>query len=181
MDPPLSERGREEAAALRDALRGTPLRAVYSSPLARARQTAKIVAKPHELPVVFCDDLREFSVGVWEGLTTEEIEQHHSALLHQWWDAPHLTRIPGGETLEELRGRSVVAIEEVRRRHPGESVAVVAHGGVNKMILLTTLGAPLASYYRIQQTNGCVNVLEYEGDHIRVLILNETAHLSGIV
>lgn len=172
MDPPLSTRGRAEAAALRDLLRPAPLAAVYSSPLARARETAEIVAEPHGLPVVFHHDVREFSAGVWEGLTTEQIEHEYGPLLRQWLETPHRARIPGGESLEELRARGVAAVEEIRRRHAAESVAVIAHGGVNKTILLTALGAPLASYYRIHQVNGCLNVLEYEGDRVRVVILN---------
>lgn len=173
MDPPLSDHGRAEAAAVREALRPVPLAAVYSSPLTRARETAEAVAEPHALRVVLHDGLREFSAGVWEGLTTEEIEVQYGALLRQWWDSPHLVRIPGGESLDELRARGVAAVEEIRRGHAGRSVAVVAHGGVNKMILLTVLGAPLASYYRINQANGCVNVLDYDGERPRVVILNE--------
>jgi broad specificity phosphatase PhoE len=153
---------------------------VYSSPLARAKDTAAIVAGPHALPVVTRDGLREIGVGEWEGLLMDEIEQRYAQVLRDWWERPHLTRIPGGETLDELRDRAMRAIAEIRRQVPEGAAAVVAHGGVNKTIILTALGAPLSSYWRIRQTNTCINVLEYDGDRARVLILNATAHLGAL-
>ena len=152
-----------------------PLRAVYASPLSRAKETAVVVAEPRGLSVVVHDGLREIGVGEWEGLLTDEIEQRYAQVLRAWWDRPHLTRIPGGETLDELRERGMRAVGEIRTCFPDDAVAVVAHGGVNKTILLTALGAPLSSYWRIRQANTCVNVLEYDGDHTRVVILNATA------
>lgn len=157
------------------------LRAVYTSPLWRARETAAVVAEPHRIPVVVHEGLREIGVGEWEGLLVTEIEQRYAEALRQWWDRPHLTRIPGGETLEELRERGVQAIVELRARHPDEAIAVVAHGGVNKTILLEALGAPLSSYWRLRQGNACVNLIQYEGDRARVLIINETAHLAALL
>jgi broad specificity phosphatase PhoE len=165
---------------LRDALRPLPLAAVYSSPLARAQETAAVVAAPRGLSPILHDGLREIGVGVWEGLLMDEIEQRYAQILREWWDRPHLTRIPGGETLDELRTRAMQAVGEIRARFPTGTVAVVAHGGVNKTILLTALGAPLASYWRIRQANTCINMLEYEDDRARVVILNHTAHLAAL-
>lgn len=179
LNSPLSDAGWEQTSRTRDVLRDLPLRAVYSSPLARALDTAQAIAQPHRLPVIAVEGLSEIRVGEWEGLLVGEIEARYAAAVHQWYNAPHLARIPGGETIEEMRGRAVTAIEEIRRRHEGEAVAVVAHGGVNKTILLTALGVPLANYWRIRQHNACINVLEYEGDRVRVLVINETSHLES--
>jgi len=165
---------------LRDAVRSIPLRAVYSSPLARAVETAVLIAEAHGLPVVTHAGLREIGVGEWEGLLMDEIEARYAEVLRNWWDRPHLTRIPGGETLDELRDRGILAMGEIRRHVPDGAVAVVAHGGVNKTIILTALGAPLASYWRIRQANACINVLDYDGERVRVLILNATAHLGAL-
>ena len=165
---------------MRDALRAVPLRAVCSSPLTRAKETAATVAAPHGLAVVLYDGLREIGVGEWEGLLTHEIEARYVRELRDWWERPHLTRIPGGETLDELRERGMQAIAEIRARFPDDAVAVVAHGGVNKTILLTALNAPLASYWRIRQANACINELVYDGDRTRVVILNATTHLAAL-
>lgn len=178
-DSPLSARGWAQAGRTRDALRAVPLRSVYCSPLARAVETARVVAEPHGLPVVPVDALREIRVGKWEGLTVAEIEAQYAEVAAGWYAAPHLARIPGGESIVEMRDRGAAAVEEIRAHHPGEAVAVVAHGGVNKAILLTVLGAPLSCYWRIRQHNGGISVLEYDGDRARVLTLNATAHLEN--
>lgn len=142
--------------------------------------TAAIVAEPHGLPVIVRDGLREIGVGEWEGLVVDEIAQRYAQVLREWWDRPHLTRIPGGETLEELRDRAVGALEAIREELRGGTAAVMAHGGVNKTVLLTVLGAPLSSYWRIRQANSCINVLEFEGTQTRIRVLNETAHLAAL-
>ena len=178
-DSPLSEAGREQTLRTRDALRAAPLRAVYSSPLIRALETAAAIAEPHSLPVHTHDGLSEIRVGEWEGLTVAEIEARYVQAVRQWYDTPHLARIPGGEMVGEMRDRATAAVEEIRRRHEGEAVAVVAHGGVNKTILLTVLGAPLSSYWRIRQHNACINVLDYAGDRAVMLVMNETSHLTA--
>jgi broad specificity phosphatase PhoE len=181
MNPPLSDRGRAEAAALRDALRPVPLQAIYSSPLARARETTAWVIEPHGLPVLIREGLREIGVGEWEGLLMDEIEQRYAQALRAWWDRPHLTRIPGGETLGELRDRAVRAFDAIREEVGDGTAAVMGHGGVNKTILLEALGAPLSSYWRIRQANACINVLEYESGRVRVRVLNETVHLASLL
>lgn len=143
-------------------------------------ETAALIAEAHGLPVVTHDGLREIGVGEWEGLLMDDIEVRYAEVLRNWWDRPHLTRIPGGETLDEMRDRGMRAMEEIRLRVPDGAAAVVAHGGVNKTIIFTALGAPLASYWRIRQANACINVLDYDGERARMLILNATAHLGAL-
>ena len=179
LDSPLSEAGREQTLRLRDALRSAPLRAVYSSPLSRALATAAAVAGPHGLPVQTHEGLSEIRVGEWEGLAVAEIEARYAEAVREWYDTPHLARIPGGETIAEMRDRAAAALDEIRRRHEGEAIAVVAHGGVNKTLLLTLLGAPLSSYWRIRQHNACINVLDVTNDRGVMLVMNETSHLTA--
>lgn len=179
LDSPLSEIGREQSRRTRDALRGIPLKAVYSSPLARARESADAIAQAHALSVVTVDGLSEIRVGEWEGLTVAEIEARYAEAVRDWYNTPHLARIPGGETIEELRVRAVASMSEIVARHEGDTIAIVAHGGVNKAIMLTALEAPLSSYWRLRQHNACINILEYEGERVRVLVINETSHLES--
>ena len=176
-DSVLSDLGWSQAARLAVVLARVPLAAVYSSPLSRARLTAEAIATPHRLTVVQLEPLREIGMGVWEGLTTAEITQRFGPVIeprrkHPEWVAPL-----GGETLTEVRERTMRAVEEIVARHQGETVAVVAHGAVIKTVILTALDAPLTSYWRIRQDNGAINVLDLGGDQPRVRLLNETAHL----
>lgn len=178
MDPPLSDAGRLQAARTGEALRAIPLRAIYSSPLQRALATAAAVAAPHALSVESDPDLREIAFGEWESLLGEEVEQRFGALLQQWWQRPDQVQIPGADTLEDVRVRAVGALQGIVARHPDARVAIVAHGGVNKLMLLTLLGAPLSSFWRLAQSNACINVVEFDGDRGRVLVVNDTMHLK---
>ncbi|TMI77323.1 MAG: histidine phosphatase family protein [Bacillati bacterium ANGP1] len=177
-DAPLSDAGRAEATLLADALHTVPLRAVYCSPLRRAVDTAAVVAAVHRLDVIPVADLREIAFGVWESLLAEEVEQRFGALLKEWWERPDQVQIPGAEPLEAARARVAAAIHGIVARHEDGQVAVVAHGGVNKLLVLTLLDAPLSSYWRMRQDNACVNIVEFDGDRGRVLVLNDTTHLK---
>ncbi len=178
-DPPLSEAGVEQAGRLARRLRSAGLAAVYASPLQRALQTARIVAEACGLAPRVVEGLREVSFGEWEGLPAEEVERRYGPLLSRWWVRPDLVRIPGAEDLEEARRRVMEAVGDVAAAHPQAAVAVVAHGGVNRLVLLTLLGAPLASYWRLQQSNGCVNVVDVARGGGRVLVVNDTDHLAA--
>jgi broad specificity phosphatase PhoE len=86
----------------------------------------------------------------------------------------------GGETIADVHGRALPAVRAIVAAHPGETVAVVAHGAVNKAILLSVLGSPLESYGRMAQDNAAINVLEWRAGTPRVVALNETGHLDGL-
>lgn len=177
MDPPLSDTGRAQAALVGATLRSVPLQAAYCSPLQRARDTAAAVAAPHDLPVEPVADLREIAFGEWESLFSDEVEERFGPMLQEWWRRPDQVQIPGAEPLVDVRERAVAALRVIVARHHDAPVAVVAHGGVNKLILLTFLRAPLASFWRLAQSNACINVLEFDGVRARVLVVNETTHL----
>jgi uncharacterized phosphatase len=117
-DPPLNARGREQARALVESLRGEHIDAIYSSDLARARETAEIVGAALSLEVYLDSGLREFDTGNWTGLTRDEIRARFGA------DHRH-----DGETREQLIARVRAALERIRDAHPGERVLVVSHGG----------------------------------------------------
>ena len=83
------------------------------------------------------------------------------------------------QSLLEVQDRALRAFWDLVARHQGQTIALVSHGGVNKTILLALLGAPLASYWRIRQSNACINVVEVDAALPRVIALNETAHLGA--
>jgi broad specificity phosphatase PhoE len=178
LDAPLTDRGRRQVTCLVAALRGVPLAALYASPLERAQETARPLAAARGLPVQTVDDLRELDQGEWEARLLDEVRAEDGERLLAWWNAPHTVRMPGGETLEEVAARARRAFDEIVARHPGRAVAAVAHGGVNKALLLAFLGAPLAAYWRIRQHNACINLIEVDGAAVRVLALNDTTHLG---
>ena len=138
-DPPLNERGREQARVLAARLAGTPLDAVYASDLRRALETAEIVAAELGLPVTLVPALREINAGSWEGLTAEEIERREPELYARWV----ATGDPGwqhGETHAALAERVYQAVFAIADRHRGGRVLVVCHGGPMKAVLMRAEG-----------------------------------------
>ena len=126
-DRPLNEYGRRQARGLADELAGEELDAIYSSDLARARETAEIVGERLGLPVVLDPDLREKSWGSWEGLTPAE--RHEIELV--------------GESTEEHAARTLRALRRIAERHPGGRVLVVTHGGSLRRVQVEALGLAL--------------------------------------
>jgi broad specificity phosphatase PhoE len=153
---------------------------VYSSPLSRARDTAEAIAAPHGLHVVTVDHLREAGLGVWEGLTLGEVEARFGSVIESRRRDP-LNVVPdGGETLPDLAARGMRVVKEIVARHADLTVAAVAHGALNRVIVLSALGAPLSSYWRVRQDNAAVNILEFRDGRARVSLMNETAHLDDL-
>jgi broad specificity phosphatase PhoE len=128
-DQPLNATGRAQAQALADKLADEHLDAVYASDLARAHETARLVAAGHGLPVVVLPELREKDFGTWEGLTDEEIRVRFPEARPggQWGD---------GETYEQMSSRVVAALRRIAARHPDGRVLVVAHGGPVRAVLV---------------------------------------------
>jgi 2,3-bisphosphoglycerate-dependent phosphoglycerate mutase len=126
-DPPLNELGREQAAELAAMLAGEDLAAVYSSPLQRAFETARVVAEPHGLAAAPVEGLKEVDVGSWEALTRDDVEHRFPEQFRRWLD--YERGWDDGESYEEMGMRVVAALEELAARHDGERILVVTHGG----------------------------------------------------
>lgn len=161
LDVRLSPRGLRQAQALADALAGLPLAAVYSSPLIRALDTARPLAAARGVDVSLLEVLAELDFGEVEGLTYDEIEAERPELFRAWMDDPARVRFPGGESLADLRARVLPALEQIRARHAGEAVAVVAHGGVIRLVLADALGVEDGALFRLDQAEGGVSVVDW--------------------
>jgi broad specificity phosphatase PhoE len=176
-DVALSELGARQAEALGRAIRRLPIAAVYTSPLERARRTAEIAAAGLGVPLTPVDDLRELSLGEWEGCTVEEIRALPGDPYEQWVRDPVACLPPGGEPLPEVQARVVSAMADIAAAHPnGQQVLVVCHGGVISAYLAHCLGLPLSSIWRLTLSNG--SITEVAPPSVRSV--NSTGHLSGL-
>lgn len=180
-DVPLDETGlrQAEAAGKRVAYEWQPV-AVYSSPLSRAVQTAQAIAGRANLPVHVHTGIADIDYGQWQGLTPAEVEQRWPEVYRAWYDAPQEACIPGGETLDEIRVRAMAAVSEIAVRHAGQTVALVSHTVVNRVILLAILGLRSDRFWRLRQDTCAVNMFEAETGGFTLVLLNDTCHLRDV-
>src|SRR5690606_16160386 len=131
LDTPPDEQGVQQARRTARRRPSWPLAAVYTSDLMRARQTAEAIAAPHGMELRLEPRLRERHYGRFEGRTYEEIERIDASAYRRWREREPAFALPGGgETLLALHQRVEAALRDLARRHTGETVAVVTHGGV---------------------------------------------------
>jgi len=179
-DPPLSDRGRAQAAALARRLAEEPLSALTSSPQRRALDTAKAIAAPKGLEVSVKADLAELDFGTWDGLSYEEIERSDQERFARWLADPVTECPPGGETLAHMSQRVVAAAQVIVARHPQGKTAIVSHGGPIRALVCHALGLPLESQFRIGQDIAALTRLDWYETEVVLSVLNDTCHLRGI-
>jgi broad specificity phosphatase PhoE len=151
-DQPLNETGRAQARALADELSGEAIDAVYTSDLARAHETAEILAARLDAEVVALRELREIDVGEWQGLTWPEIEERFPDGAQAWRERSHGWE--SGETYEQLAERVVPALRRIAVAHPGGRAVVVAHGGTVRATRAFIAGVSVAESRRRDRAVG---------------------------
>jgi broad specificity phosphatase PhoE len=179
VDLSLSDVGRSQAEATAKFLQWAELGAVYSSDLARAKETAEMIAHPHGRSVHLCPELREVDVGRWESLSWGEIERTEPEAYRQFVDDPAQHGYAGGENLTQVLERVRPVFDEILNSHIGRSVVVVGHNVVNRTWLAHTLCMPLSRAGRMLQDNCCINVIRYRHGEAVVWTLNSTFHLRA--
>ena len=177
-DIPLNETGlaQAEATGQRVAAEWQPT-AIYSSPLSRAIQTAEAIARNFSLEVQRYPGLIDIDYGEWQGLSPDEARQRWPAELDAWYNAPEKARIPGGESLEELRTRAMSTVNELAASHPGQTIVLIGHTVINRIILLGVLGLGNERFWRLRQEPCAINVFEAEADDFTLASMNDTCHL----
>ena len=135
------------------------------------------LAHAHQLEPILADDLRELDFGDVDGLRIDEIEAAHPEIFRAWMDAPGTVRFPGGESLADLRARVLPAVADIRARHGGEAVAVVAHAGVLRVVLGDALGLTDGALFRLDQAYGGVSIVDWLGETPVVRVVNAAAGL----
>jgi len=176
-DIPLDEVGHDQARALAVRLAGESIAGIYASPLQRAVQTAQPTAGQHGLPVVPHPGLLDMNLGEWQGLTHAEAARRYPEVHRRWLEAPHTVTLPGGETLSAVLERGKAAVTQLLACHAGETVLMVGHQVVNKVLVCWLLGLDSSHYWRVTQDNACLNIFAHADGVFRVVTLNDTCHL----
>ena len=179
-DVPLDETGLAQASetARRIAVQWRPS-AVYSSPLLRARQTAKAIAEPLGLAVHPHAGLNDINFGLLQGLTVAEARGRWPDIVSTWFSTPHLAQPPAGEKLAEVSERAMTAVTELVNCHPGDTLVLVGHLVLNRVILLGITGLGLDRFWRIGQDTCAINVFDAEDGDFTLQALNDTCHLRA--
>jgi alpha-ribazole phosphatase len=172
LDIGLSLGGACQIESVAQYLRPVSLSAVYSSPRRRALESARLIATYHSLPVTSLEALSEINFGSFEGLSYGEIEHRYPHLYRQWMECPTEIEFPNGESFAAMHRRVSEAARILRHVHCGQSIAIVSHGGVNRILLADALEIPLVHIFRIGQRYAALNRIDYVAHETVVEMVN---------
>lgn len=169
----LNEKGQKQAQALGEALKEVPIKAVYSSPLERAMETASPIAQSHKLKIIQEPDLMDTDVGTWQGRSWRVL-----GLTKVWkivQNAPSRFRFPEGESFLEAQTRYVNTFERIIQKHnkPKDIVAVVFHADPIKLVVAHFLGMPLDHFQRLSCDTGSMTVLHVGESRANLIKMNQ--------
>lgn len=182
-DAKLTPKGIRQAELLAAHLSSrTDISVLYSSPLQRAWVTASTIGKTLGMEPIPDPELREMNFGTGEGLTMEELSRQQPDLYRAWRSSDDAGfGWPGGETRRQFRGRVIRAIDNIRGRHPGQVIAIVAHGGTLSAYLSHTVARDPDRWRDYILDNCSLTEVDLDGSSLPVLkCLNELGHLSAL-
>jgi len=178
-DLALTDKGKRQAELTRDYLAERwPVKKIYCSPLSRCVRTADTIAEAFDLDSLSHPSLTDIDYGGWSSLPITEVEQRWPSEAYLWKNAPHRIRIPGGESIQDVAARATDALASILQTHPLETVAVVTHDSVVRVLLCHAAGLPLSSYWLFQPSPCGVTAIE-ASDVFTVQTFNSTQHLMG--
>jgi probable phosphoglycerate mutase len=173
----LNVKGRQQAQALAEKLSTAPIKAIYSSPLERALETAQPLAERLNLPVIPRQGLIETNNGEWQGQSVKALRRLKSWRILQ--QSPSLFRFPGGESISECQARLVAEIDALRALHqPDDMLACVLHADPIKQIVGYYIGLPPDNFQRLAVSPASLTILHIAEDHTRLLVLNYNLSFS---
>lgn len=179
-DTPLNARGFEQAEKLAARLAREKIDALYTSPLARARGTADMIAQKLGIAAVPDDRLKEKHLGELEGLTRGEFEQRQADLYHAWHVSKEHFPLPGEEAPPAFRQRVQEFLDDAQAQHAeAAQIAVVSHGGTLSMFLAVLIGLDINSRFPFWFDNASISRVDLSGRRPRLRSLNDTCHLNG--
>lgn len=177
-DRPLNDAGHGQARALGTRLAGMGIDLLYSSDLARARQTAEEAERATGLEAIVDRDLREVDVGQWAGCTRQQARERDPAWYREWADGA-VAGYRGGETYLELHRRSVRAFQHILEAADGRTAVVVCHGGNIRAIVSEVVGLGADQRWRVAAVANCsLTAIERRSGRVTLVTFNETGHLD---
>jgi broad specificity phosphatase PhoE len=181
-NPVLSKKGKQQAELLARRFEDiiNNIEVIYSSPLVRAYETAKIITRYNEnIPIYTHDALREIELGEWEEKTIEKIKKQYPGMLEKWYSEPLSVKVPGGETILEFKHRVTDVLDNIVKKHYHQNkVLVVTHGGVISIYIAYLLEMNLNKIWSIMVKNTAVNIINFYNHMFTITLFNDTYHLQ---
>ncbi len=175
----LNESGQEQAYLLGERFKYLPLDAVYVSPLDRAVATAEPVARSHGLELIRDAHFQEINFGEWEGHTIAELSEKFGRAYTDFFANPFAHPVPGEGSFQNAMKRALEGFDILEKRHRGQNVAIISHGGLLRVMLVGLLGMGDDFYRQTWMTNTSITMLDVMEDGRRLLMtLNDKAHLE---
>ncbi len=182
MDIPLSALGEAQARELGKRLSDVAIARAVASPLLRAALTAQLALRERAGMLTLDAGLQEIAHGQWEGLLASEIGERDPELLQAWREQPESVQMPGGESLQDVLDRAWPAL--ARACHglgDDDTLLVVAHDAVNRVLVCRILGLPLTRLWSFRQAPTTINLLEGpDVEHLEVVRLNDCNHHTAL-
>ena len=180
IDIDLDETGMKQAQAVGERFAQSELAAIYSSPLKRAMATAEPIGRHLGLQVVPLEGINDMNFGNWEGRSIDDVKEQNKELFDLWRYSPDKLSIPGGETLDDVRQRVAATVDDLVAKHENDTVLLVTHRVVCKVLLCYLLGLDNSHFWQIAQDTTAVNRFQVVGGRSTVTLINDTCHLRGL-
>ncbi len=187
----VTEKGRQDAEKVGNTLSSLPIDAIYCSPLQRAKTTAEIIQNCFKKPPTLSphEQLREVDLPLWEKLHKDEVAQKFPDDYKCWKQRPHEFKMVLSTSEGQQEHFPVLSLYEqaqkfwqkLLEKHRNQTILIVAHNGINRCLIMSAIGVPPSHYHRIQQSNCCINVLNFTGgwgETVQLESLNQTSHLG---
>jgi phosphoserine phosphatase len=178
-DLALTEAGQRQAELLADRIASQWAPSViHTSPLQRCIATGAAIAKACGVPSEPLNGLSDLDYGAWQSLTYDDARTKDPALFEAWFKIPHLVGFPDGESLQDVATRTASVLRFVVSRNAADTLVLVGHDSVNRVMLTQILDVPLSAYWRFAQSPCCINEIEVTGSSFQLRRMNDTAHLD---
>jgi len=177
-DVELSDDGYRQVEKLRERLAGEKIDAIYCSDLKRAMATAEVIVSGHDVEITSCPELREMDYGIAEGLTFKEIGSRYPELWESIANFSLELSFPDGECFSDFVGRAVKFMDRLKGHGEEETVLIVSHGGMLKVLVCDLLGIDHSHWPQIRFDNASLSIVETYSRRIILSLLNDTSHLQ---
>ncbi|MFC2045487.1 histidine phosphatase family protein [Chloroflexota bacterium] len=179
IDIELNEIGLKQAELLAEYLSELEIEAIYSSPVERAVKTASAIAQYHRLNVETAPGLIDLDFGEWQGLSRQKVKEQYKEIFTNWMENPHLGRVPGGESLDEVRERAMAMVNDVINKHDG-TIVLVSHRVVNKVLICALLGLDNSHFRNIKLDTCGITTFSHKDGEFILEKHNDTSFLKAL-